>query len=113
MPAPGEIYMADVPRGMSHPFLVVSRENLNRGKQVVAASITSVNVEVRSGFPNCVRIDAGNFGLARDSVIQCENLVALSVDRMNAKPIGMLDQETMRDVIRALGYVFDADCEPM
>jgi hypothetical protein len=37
---------------------------------------------------------------------------ALSVSRFETEPIGKLDEVTMRDVIRALGFVFDADCEP-
>jgi len=36
----------------------------------------------------------------------------MSVSRLEAKPIGKLDEATMRDVIRALDFVFDADCEP-
>jgi mRNA-degrading endonuclease toxin of MazEF toxin-antitoxin module len=34
---PGEIYMADVPPGQQHRVVVVSREELNRGKYVIAA----------------------------------------------------------------------------
>jgi mRNA-degrading endonuclease toxin of MazEF toxin-antitoxin module len=112
MPSPGEIYRAEHPTGQAHPFLVVSRDELNRGKRVIGVNITSVEVERRSAYPNCIRIAAGQFGLSKDSVIQCENIVALNIARLEASPIGHLDRETMRDVIRALGYVFDADCEP-
>ncbi len=27
-------------------------------------------------------------------------------------PIGRLDAEAMREVVRAIGYVIDAECEP-
>jgi hypothetical protein len=39
-------------------------------------------------------------------------VVALNRVRLEATPIGKVDRETVRDVIKALGYVFDADCEP-
>ena len=112
MPSPGEIYLAEHPAGQEHPFLIVSRDELNRGKRVIGVNITSVDVERRSTYPNCIRIAAGQFGLNKDSVIQCENVVALNRVRLEAAPIGKVDRETMRDVIKALGYVFDADCEP-
>jgi mRNA-degrading endonuclease toxin of MazEF toxin-antitoxin module len=112
MPSPGEIYLAEHPAGQKHPFLIVSRDELNRGKRVIGVNITSVDVERRSAYPNCIPIAAGKFGLSKDSVIQCENVVALNRVRLEATPIGKVDRETVRDVIKALGYVFDADCEP-
>src|SRR4051794_19806462 len=108
----GEIYSATLPRGQHHFFVVVSREELNRGNQVVAAMITSANFEIRSRFANCVPILGGTFGMRSNCVIQCENLVGLSISKMDSTPIGRLDSMTMRDVVRALGYLFDADCEP-
>jgi mRNA-degrading endonuclease toxin of MazEF toxin-antitoxin module len=110
--SPGEIYMADVPRGQKHPVVVLSREELNKGLQVITALITSVSFDVRSRLANCVPIRAGKFGITKDCVIQCENVVALSTSRIEPAPVGKLDAITMRDVVKALGYVFDADCEP-
>jgi mRNA-degrading endonuclease toxin of MazEF toxin-antitoxin module len=108
---PGEIYLADVPRGQKHP-VVLSREELNKGLQVVAAMITSASFDVRSRLANCVPIRAGQFGITKDCVVQCENVLALSVSRIEPAPLGRLDPETMREVVKAIGYVFDADCEP-
>jgi len=76
--SPGEIYRAEHATGQDHPFLIVSRNELNRGKRVIGVNITSVDVERRSAYPNCIRIAAGQFGLGKDSVIQCENVVALN-----------------------------------
>ena len=72
----GEIYLAEHPAGQKHPFLIVSRDELNRGKRVIGVNITSVDVERRSAYPNCIPIAAGQLGLSKDSVIQCENVVA-------------------------------------
>jgi mRNA-degrading endonuclease toxin of MazEF toxin-antitoxin module len=56
---PGEIYMADVPPGQQHRVVVVSREELNRGKYVIAALITSQKFAIRSALANCVPLRAG------------------------------------------------------
>jgi mRNA-degrading endonuclease toxin of MazEF toxin-antitoxin module len=111
VPSPGEIYKAEFPRGHDARILIVSRESLNRGEQVIAVNITSVDVDKRSQYPNCVRIDAGNFGLEKDSIVQCENILALRKVRIDAAPVGILDPGTMRTVLKALAYVFEADFE--
>ena len=57
---------------------------------------------------------AGQFGLTKDCVAQCENTLTLDIAVMQTAhgPIGRLDHATMRDVIRALGFVIEAECEP-
>jgi mRNA-degrading endonuclease toxin of MazEF toxin-antitoxin module len=111
VPSPGEIYRAEYPRGHDARILIVSRESLNRGEQVIAVNITSVDVDKRSQYPNCVKMEAGACGLEKESVIQCENILAVRKGRIDAAPLGKLDPETIRAVIKALGYVFDADYE--
>ena len=110
---PGDIYMADYPPGQRHPLVVVSREELNRGAYVVAAMITSSQFAVRSKLLNCVPLRAGQFGLTKDCVVQAETAGPVRKLRVDPAAIGKLDDPTMRDVIRALGYVMDADCEPV
>ncbi len=111
---PGEIYLANTPPGQQHPVVVVSREDLNRGKYVVAAVITSAQSAVRSRLPNCVPLRAGQFGMTKDCVMQGETAGPLRIARLelSSGPIAKLDDITFRDVIRAVGYVMDSDCEP-
>jgi len=109
---PGEIYRVDLPPIGPHPFVVVSREELNRGRQVVAAMITSAKFNLRSRLPNSVALRAGEFGMTEDSVVQCENLVAIETSELRGQPLARLDAATMRELVKALGYVLDADCEP-
>jgi mRNA-degrading endonuclease toxin of MazEF toxin-antitoxin module len=111
---PGEIYMADLDAAGLHPVLVLSREELNRGHTVVAVLITSAKFDVRSKLANCVPFKAGQFGLTKDCVAQCEFMLAVEVGQidLDAGPIGELDETALRDVIRASGYVIEADCEP-
>src|SRR4051812_8693377 len=112
---PGEVYMADFPGAGPHPVIVVSREDLNRGSYAVVVVCTSARFAVRSTLPNCVPFRAGQFGFTADCVAQCENI--LSVDKADlidpaAGPVGVLDDLSLRDVIKAIGYVIESDCEP-
>jgi mRNA-degrading endonuclease toxin of MazEF toxin-antitoxin module len=112
---PGEIYLADDPIAGRHPFIVVSREPLNRGDFVLAVACTSARFASRSARPNCVPFLAGHFGFTKDCVAQCENLLSVDKTRLDLAggPIGVLDEVALRDVVRAIGYVIEADCEPV
>ena len=81
----------------------------------MAVLITSARFALRSTLANCVPLRAGQFGLTKDCVAQCENLLTLEAAQLDLAggPTGKLDDGTMRDVIRAAGYVLDADCEPL
>jgi mRNA-degrading endonuclease toxin of MazEF toxin-antitoxin module len=112
---PGEIYMADFGQAGPHPVIVVSREDLNRGRYALVVVCTSARFAVRSKLPNCVPFRAGDFGFTVDCIAQCENL--LSIDKVQldlaAGPIGVLDDAALRDVIKAIGYGMESDCEPV
>src|ERR1700727_2585396 len=97
---PGEIYSADIPEAGLHHIVVVSREELNRGRKVVAAVITSKKFAVRSTLANCVVLKAGEFGMTTDCVVQCETVAPIPKDiiDMNAGPVATLTDEVLRDV---------------
>lgn len=112
---PGEIYIADFPEAGPHPVIVISREALNRGRYALVVVCTSSRFAVRSQLPGCVPFQAGRFGFAVNCVAQCENI--LSIDKMqldmSAGPIGVLDERALREVVKAIGYVIESDCEPV
>ena len=112
---PGEIYIADFAEAGPHPVIVVSREELNRGHYALVVVCTSARFATRSKLPNCISFRAGQFGFTADCVAQCENV--LSIDKMqldlDAGPVGVLDEVALRDVIKAIGYVIESDCEPV
>jgi mRNA-degrading endonuclease toxin of MazEF toxin-antitoxin module len=112
---PGEIHLAEFPEAGRHPVIVVSREELNRGDYVLAVFCTSARFAVRSKLPNCVPYAAGQFGFTADCVAQCENVLSIEVSQLDlsAGPIGVLNESALRDVIRAIGYVLEAHCEPV
>jgi mRNA-degrading endonuclease toxin of MazEF toxin-antitoxin module len=109
---PGEIYLADLGEAAPHPVIVVSREDLNRGDRVVAVLRTSQKFAARSALAHCVPFRAGQFGFSKDCVAQCENIFLVAKDSIDPNGIGVLDDATMRGVIKAIGHVIDSDCEP-
>jgi mRNA-degrading endonuclease toxin of MazEF toxin-antitoxin module len=111
---PGEIYLADIPPGQQHHVVVVSREELNRGDYVVAALVTSQRFAVRSKLANCVPLLSGQFGMTQDCVIQAEMAGPIHKDLLDLGTgrVSQLDDLTLRDVVKAIGYVLDSDCEP-
>jgi mRNA-degrading endonuclease toxin of MazEF toxin-antitoxin module len=112
---PGKIYMADFDQAGPHPVIIVSREDLNRGRYALVVVCTSARFNVRSALPNCVPFRAGQFGFTVDCVAQCENILSVETSQIDltAGPIGVLDETAMRDVIKAIGHVLDSDCEPV
>ena len=111
---PGEIYMADFEQAGPHPVIVVSREALNRGRYALVVVCTSARFAVRRTLPNCVPFRAGQFGLTADCVAQCDNILSVEKSQLDMAPgpIGVLDETAMREVIKAIGYVMESDCEP-
>lgn len=112
---PGEVYIADFPEAGPRPVIVVSRADLNRGYYALVVVCTSSRLAVRSQLPSCVPFRSGQFGFTTHCVAQCENI--LSIDKrqldMSAGPIGVLDERALREVIKAIGYVIESDCEPV
>jgi len=111
---PGELYLADLYEAGVRPILIVSRESLNRGGYAVAVPLTSAHFDRRSRLPNCVPFNAGQFGLTKNCVAQCEAVLTIERSQIDAGggPLGTLDDNSMRSVIRAIGYGIASECEP-
>jgi mRNA-degrading endonuclease toxin of MazEF toxin-antitoxin module len=112
--SPGEISTADFDVAGPHRVIVISREDLNRGRYILAVVCTSARFASRSTLPNCIPFRAGQFGFIVDCVAQCENIVSIEKTQLDlsAGPVGVLDELAMRDLIKAIGYVMESDCEP-
>ena len=112
---PGEIYMADFGQAGPHPVIVVSREELNRGRYALVVVCTSARFVVRSKLSNCVPFQAGDFGFTVDCVAQRENLLSIDQEQLDVAvgPMGILDESTLQRIIKAIGYVIKSDCRPL
>ncbi len=115
MIAAGEIYVVDLPEAGPRPVIVVSRHELNRGRYALVVPCTSSRLGARRELPNCVPFRAGQFGFKIDCVAQCENLLSINRNQLDlaSGPVGILDDRALRNVIKAIGYVMESDCEPV
>jgi mRNA-degrading endonuclease toxin of MazEF toxin-antitoxin module len=114
VPGPGELYWAYFDSGQARPLIVVSRSGLNGGKYVVAVPLTSSDLERRWSLPNTVCFRAGEFQLPKDCVAQCEAIAIVEKASLDlaAGPFARLTHEAWRALVRAIGNVICADCEP-
>jgi mRNA-degrading endonuclease toxin of MazEF toxin-antitoxin module len=112
---PGAVYMADLDQAGPHPVIIVSREDLNRGRYALVVVCTSARFTTRRALPTCVPFRAGQFGFTVDCVAQCDNILSMEKIQLDLAggPIGALDEMAMRDVIKSIGHVIESDCEPV
>lgn len=114
VPRPGQIYWVEL--GLSEPkrAIVVSQKEYNRGDYILTILTTSQKLDVRWRLPNCVAFRAGRYGFTRDCVAQAETITMTDKADLDLEtgPIGELDAEALRDVIRAIGCVIGAEYEP-
>ena len=113
-PESGQVYFALVEGAEPRRVIVVSRGEFNRGRYALVVPLTSQRFEMRSHLPNCVPIRAGEFGCSEDCVAQAEAMTLVEHSDLDLVrgPLATLDSDHMRDLIRAIGYVICADCEP-
>jgi mRNA interferase MazF len=104
-PARGEIWLADLGSGRGHeqagprPVLVVSDDAFNAGLAglVMVAPLTSKVAKSRN-IPAHIRIDPPEAGLKTPSVILCDQLRAVSKDRLGKAAWGSVSAATLADV---------------
>lgn len=112
---PGEVDTADFDQAGPHPVIVVSREDLNRGRYALVVVCTSARFAVSSTLPNCVPFQARQFGFTVDCVAQCDNMLSIEKAQLDLAngPLGKLDEMSLRDVVKAIGHLIESDCEPL
>jgi mRNA-degrading endonuclease toxin of MazEF toxin-antitoxin module len=112
---PGEIYYADFGGTDHHRIFIVSREELNRGNYVVAVPFTSSDFARRRELQACVPFLVGEFGCTKDCVARADNITLIDKSRIQIDRgiIDTIDDEKMREIIRAIGYVISSECEPI
>lgn len=106
----GEVYQVDLGTPIGHepaflrPGVVVSADILNNGpgELVVVVPITSANHGLRSH----VEIAAGISGLEHDSYARCDQVRAISTERLRVRR-GDVAPEEMRAIERALRFLLD------
>ena len=114
VPEPGELYWVHAGSERPRPYIVVSRRVLNRGDYVVVVPLTSSDLDRRWHLPNAVPFCAGQFNLPKDCVAQCEGITYVEKEALDLAtgPFARLTEEVWRDLVRAIGNVICAECEP-
>ncbi|GHV01148.1 mRNA interferase [Clostridia bacterium] len=102
----GELYFADLSpvvgseQGGVRPVLIVQNDIGNKySPTVIAAAVTSqIN---KAKLPTHIELRAGDYGLAKDSVILLEQIRTLDKRRLQER-LGLLTSDVLRRVDRAL-----------
>jgi len=102
----GEIYFADLSpvvgseQGGVRPVLIVQNDIGNKySPTVIAAAVTSqIN---KAKLPTHIEIKAGEYGLAKDSVILLEQIRTIDKRRLQER-LGLLNDDTQKRADRAL-----------
>ena len=109
----GEIYYADLSpvlgseQGGVRPVLIIQNDVGNKySPTVIVGAVTSKITKAK--LPTHVEIHAGQYGLAKDSVVLLEQMRTLDKRRLKAR-VGEVDETAMRKIERAtlisLGFV--------
>jgi mRNA interferase MazF len=108
-PSRGEIWLADLGTGRGHeqsgqrPVLVVSDDAFNAGLAgLVMTAPLSSKVAKSKNIPAHIRVDPPEGGLKMPSVVLCDQLRAISKDRLGKAQWGTVSAATLAAVEKAL-----------
>ena len=102
----GEIYLADLSpvvgseQGGVRPVIVVQNNIGNRYSTTVIISAITSRLN-KAKLPTHVEIEGSSFGLAKNSVVLCEQVRTIDKRRLKMK-LGAVDDITMKKIDRAL-----------
>jgi mRNA interferase MazF len=88
--------------------IVMSRDAINHNSSVVVCVPCTKLENCSRIYPSQVLLKKGTANLSEDSVVLCEQIRAITVDRLH-KHIGRLDRETLRTVEDRLRIALDLE----
>jgi len=93
-------------QGGTRPVVVVSRDALNKFSPIVViCSITDAEHK-KKFYPSHVKVNSGTGGLAKDSIVICEQVRAISKNRLKNQ-LGKFDKPIMTQIEAALKITLD------
>lgn len=99
----GEVWRVEFYEGGVRPAVVVSRNELNRGRLILVVPCTSSRVEDRRVFPNHVFLPAGAGGLTNDSVAETHLIQPVEVD-FALDRLGVLPSESIDEILLGIAW---------
>jgi len=109
-PSRGEIWQVDLGEPIGHeqgdrrPALVVSSDALNHGPSEIVV-VVPITGTIRS-IPVHIKVPRGEGGLIKDSSLLCDQVRAVSSDRL-VKPYGSVSPQIMAEVEDRIRIVLD------
>lgn len=111
-PSRGEVYFAllDPTRGSeqagSRPVIIISRDAINQNSSVVVCIPCTNAANCARIYPSQLLLQKGAGGLALDSVALCEQIRAITKDRLG-RLLGQLDAQSLRALEDRLKIALD------
>ena len=102
----GEIYRCSFGAGKERPVVIVSRDTLNGGQNVIVVPFTTVKLDQRRSYRSCVFFPAGTSGLDRDCVAKTDEITL--IDKLRIDPnkfVGAVSDTKMSEVSLAIRWV--------
>jgi mRNA interferase MazF len=108
----GDVFMANLEpvqgseQGGTRPIVVVSRDALNQFSPVIVVCSITDAANKKKFYPSHVKVTAGAGGLVLDSIVVCEQVRAISKNRLR-RQIGKFDRQVMASIDTALKITLD------
>ena len=108
----GDVFKADLEphegseQGGTRPVVVVSRDAINKYSPVVVIVPITDAANKKKSYPSHVRVPAGVAGLTMDSIAVCEQVRAISKNRLKTT-LGKFDKATLTSIEAALKITLD------
>lgn len=99
----GEVWWTSFQEGWERPAVIITRNELNKGRLILVAPCTSSRVDERRRLPNHAFLGKGEAGLTEDSVVQCHLIQPVEVTTLIRK-IGTLPSAKLAEVMLALAW---------
>ena len=87
-------------------MIIVSRDAINHNSSVVVCIPCTDAANSKRVYPSQLLLRKGNGGLALDSVAMCEQVRAITTDRLG-KHLGKLDVQSMKAIDERLKIALD------
>lgn len=105
-PKQGEIWWTLFYEGWERPSIVVSRNDLNRGRLILVVPCTSSRVKERATYPNHVLIPSNTGELTRDTIAQTHLIQPIEVSYLERK-MGKLNIDQLAEILLAIAWSID------
>ena len=102
----GDVWDIAFAEGYERPGVIVTRNELNRGRLVLVVPCTASQVGTRAKHANNVLLPAGAGGLPKASVAQVHLIQPVDREWLIAKR-GRLDDEQLGEILQALAWAVD------